>query len=226
MQNARSRQGFTLIELLVVIAIIAILAAILFPVFAKAREKARQSSCQSNLKQMGIAATQYRQDYDEMMFSYYTDVDGGGYGAGDASWRLLSMPYMKSAQLFQCPSFRPTSPAFDGNGFDGAEYAGYALQIVHWDSPDGPTEPARASDSAVASTAKLVLLGDYDNNVYFTNGTGTGNDSHNGWVPTNAGAKRHNEGANYVFYDGHAKWNKPTSLECSTSSCNWAVEGP
>ena len=60
-----NRKGFTLIELLVVIAIIAILAAILFPVFAKAREKARQASCQSNLKQIGLAFVQYTQDYDE-----------------------------------------------------------------------------------------------------------------------------------------------------------------
>ena len=65
------RRGFTLIELLVVIAIIAILAAILFPVFAKAREKARQSSCQSNLKQLGLAFAQYHQDYDETMPGLY-----------------------------------------------------------------------------------------------------------------------------------------------------------
>ncbi|MFH1910322.1 MAG: prepilin-type N-terminal cleavage/methylation domain-containing protein, partial [bacterium] len=61
------KRGFTLIELLVVIAIIAILAAILFPVFAKAREKARQTSCLSNLKQIDLAVLQYAQDYDEMM---------------------------------------------------------------------------------------------------------------------------------------------------------------
>jgi len=65
------RHGFTLIELLVVIAIIAILAAILFPVFAKAREKARQSSCLSNLKQLGLACLSYAQDYDERWATYY-----------------------------------------------------------------------------------------------------------------------------------------------------------
>ena len=94
------RQGFTLIELLVVIAIIAILAAILFPVFARARENARRSSCQSNLKQIGLGVAQYTQDYDERMPSVRigpTDADGG-------AWPVVIQPYIKSYQLFACPS--------------------------------------------------------------------------------------------------------------------------
>ena len=86
------RRGFTLIELLVVIAIIAILAAILFPVFAKAREKARQSSCLSNVKQLGLAMMQYAQDYDERL-PMYAD---GGYRY---NWDVAIEPYLKNSQV-------------------------------------------------------------------------------------------------------------------------------
>ena len=89
------RRGFTLIELLVVIAIIAILAAILFPVFARAREKARQASCQSNLKQIVLAAMMYSQDYDEM--SICCCMNG-------IWWPDVILPYTKNQQVFICPS--------------------------------------------------------------------------------------------------------------------------
>ncbi len=95
--------GFTLIELLVVIAIIAILAAILFPVFARARENARRSSCQSNLKQIGLGIVQYVQDYDEKMPS---SKNNGMWN--DVPWQVMIQPYVKSYQLFKCPS--NTSP--------------------------------------------------------------------------------------------------------------------
>src|SRR5437867_12863837 len=89
------KRGFTLIELLVVIAIIAILAAILFPVFGRARENARRSSCQSNLKQVGLGFMQYVQDYDELMPNRLL-------GNVDLHTRL--QPYIKSTQIFNCPS--------------------------------------------------------------------------------------------------------------------------
>src|SRR5438094_4972769 len=98
-------KGFTLIELLVVIAIIAILAAILFPVFARARENARRSSCQSNLKQIGLGMAQYTQDYDE---TYPIMPYNGGAGPGLGAY-LDS--YIKSSQIWRCPSDSTTSPS-------------------------------------------------------------------------------------------------------------------
>ncbi|RYG65628.1 DUF1559 domain-containing protein, partial [bacterium] len=96
--SGKIRSAFTLIELLVVIAIIAILAAILFPVFGRARENARRSSCQSNLKQIGLGIMQYTQDYDERypVRAWPTDET--------MSWRRVTQPYIKSAQVFSCPS--------------------------------------------------------------------------------------------------------------------------
>lgn len=107
MSNTR-RTGFTLIELLVVIAIIAILASILFPVFARAREQARKSSCASNEKQLALAMLQYAQDYDEILppFSNGSGYHGStGYGGGDgARWADIIFPYVKSKQVFDCIS--------------------------------------------------------------------------------------------------------------------------
>ena len=98
-------RAFTLIELLVVIAIIAILAAILFPVFGRARENARRSSCQSNLKQFGLIFSQYAQDYDERMLSAgMGGASVGSMGAGTAAWQEIVQPYVKSQQIFACPS--------------------------------------------------------------------------------------------------------------------------
>src|SRR5262249_1697447 len=95
-----NRRGFTLIELLVVIAIIAILAAILFPVFAQARAKARQTACLSNIKQIEMAWHMYMQDYDEILMPYSDTGASGGYAF---AWTFLMQPYCKNLQLLRCP---------------------------------------------------------------------------------------------------------------------------
>jgi prepilin-type N-terminal cleavage/methylation domain-containing protein/prepilin-type processing-associated H-X9-DG protein len=99
----KKREGFTLIELLVVIAIIAILAAILFPVFARAREKARTSSCQSNLKQLALGLVMYIQDYDEKFPTYYWGEGNAGV-PNSCTWWGGIYPYVKNVQIYTCPS--------------------------------------------------------------------------------------------------------------------------
>jgi prepilin-type N-terminal cleavage/methylation domain-containing protein/prepilin-type processing-associated H-X9-DG protein len=115
--RGRNLKGFTLIELLVVIAIIAILAAILFPVFAQAREKARQASCLSNMKQLSLAAMMYNQDYDETFPLGFSDPNWV-----NGTWPVMISPYVKNLQVFACPS--------DGKGRQpapiGDQWAGWA----------------------------------------------------------------------------------------------------
>jgi prepilin-type N-terminal cleavage/methylation domain-containing protein/prepilin-type processing-associated H-X9-DG protein len=121
------RSGFTLIELLVVIAIIAILAAILFPVFAQAREKARQAACLSNLKQLALAQTMYTQDYDETLPRAILSLPDGSL----FPWPLAIAPYVRSTAVFRCPSDR--HPMFIKQFLSAAvqkQFVDYGLSII------------------------------------------------------------------------------------------------
>jgi prepilin-type N-terminal cleavage/methylation domain-containing protein/prepilin-type processing-associated H-X9-DG protein len=180
------RRGFTLIELLVVIAIIAILAAILFPVFAKAREKARQSSCLSNVKQLMIAVLSYVQDYDEGLPTSYnpfvpTTTD---------QWFEVLLPYMKSTQIYKCPSADKTWVT--GYGWN-CDYLGYGSS----------TSCSYVWSTAPASPSETMVLADCGNNSQTLYRPGRGDAAINA---TNKLANRHNDGANLGFLDGHAKW--------------------
>jgi prepilin-type N-terminal cleavage/methylation domain-containing protein/prepilin-type processing-associated H-X9-DG protein len=121
--SRKSRKGFTLIELLVVIAIIALLAAILFPVFSRARESARRASCQSNLKQIGLGFAQYTQDYDETMAAGVSGSD---------RWMDVIQPYVKSYQIFDCPS-DPSTNVPDYH----TDYSSYTANGCGWNEATG-----------------------------------------------------------------------------------------
>jgi len=201
------RKGFTLIELLVVIAIIAILAAILFPVFAKAREKARQASCSSNLKQLALGALMYAQDYDELLMPLYYDVPD------HMNWAVnFLQPYVKNMNVVECPSTKERSYGWNDQYLSHCPMAALAV----------PAETVMFCD------VKRCIndTGGYSWNIslsapsYFAPSTmppapfsdeddlPLADDSHH--RPRARGT--HNGGPEVAFVDGHVKWMRTTQF--------------
>ncbi len=212
-----NRRGFTLIELLVVIAIIAILAAILFPVFARAREKARQTSCLSNVKEIALAALMYEQDYDERT------VMGWGGGAGSepcpgrrAAYRMRIYPYVKNMQLFECPSSSLGCRHYGINpNIHNRKVADiqYPAQVCYF------AEAARWNTPVPGDRLDPVSWGKPDTNAHWqTAWPGSSQYEGTGCNPcTRRPYAVHNEGLNVGFCDGHAKWLKGSVVVTDTS---------
>jgi prepilin-type N-terminal cleavage/methylation domain-containing protein/prepilin-type processing-associated H-X9-DG protein len=212
----KRRRGFTLIELLVVIAIIAILAAILFPVFAKARAKARQTSCLSNLRQIGTAFAQYIQDYDEQ-YPCWGWGNAAGTGQIAAWWSMYFyqvQPYIKNTQVCLCPSIGETScscgidPVNDPR-YIAASYARNPYTLASWYTAAGAW--LGRSDGAIERPSEVITLIDGRRSwIHFSGWARGAEDTGRGCDPTICNA--HNGGANAVFADYHAKWQRvPTS---------------
>ncbi len=207
---SKSKRGFTLIELLVVIAIIAILAAILFPVFAKAREKARQATCTSNFKQVSLATMQYVQDYDET-FPFAHCCPAGGIPPGPYGHLVALEPYMKSAQALLCPSTK-NSPCMNIKWAGWTRPSdGQCWNLWGNDRPGvGPMDSATLSQIKSPASVVSVIESPY---------TVPGGVLRGGlqvfradWV-----ARNHNDGMNIAFADGHVKWYNSTSVPALTT---------
>jgi prepilin-type N-terminal cleavage/methylation domain-containing protein/prepilin-type processing-associated H-X9-DG protein len=199
----RNGRGFTLIELLVVIAIIAILAAILFPVFARAREKARMTACLSNQKQIGLAQLMYAQDYDETL-------------TGRVMWAVRLQPYVKNLQLFNCPSWGNVVVLAGSNGYCQTTYGQYPAErgikggyMVACGTTG--SSPGRILARCTVPAESVWLL---ESNPSTSTTSYSGCTQHSNPTPTAACADgptpafRHNDGCNASFLDGHSKWAK------------------
>lgn len=180
----RAQTGFTLIELLVVIAIIAILASILFPVFARAREKARQSSCLSNQKQLMLAFASYVQDYDETWPISYWDPLISRWRPDYTYWIGELAPYIKNTQVLLCP----------GN-MAGSSQCGYLYNATL----------NQLNDGAIGNPSERVAIACSRSSTHWA----LDSRQYVGYAPAPSNCRikdQHNEGANHGFCDGHAKW--------------------
>lgn len=199
------KRGFTLIELLVVIAIIAILAAILFPVFAKAREKARQTSCLSNMKQLGLGWNMYTSDYDgRFKGTWYEPPASGDYWSGTWHyWPSIVYPYIKNDRIFYCPSYG-TSGGLDMSYGMPDWYAG------------GPSDSEIGQmPYNVSGTIMLIesSWGVFDGPSFYA----SSQTPYNGRI-----RDQHSDGCNIAFVDGHSKWMKVKQINrYQCASAGW-----
>lgn len=216
--NRKPKSAFTLIELLVVIAIIAILAAILFPVFARARENARRSSCQSNLKQIGLGLIQYTQDYDERL-------PRNDAGSEILTWVDTLQPYLKSDQIFVCPS--DSAPYQMTVAASSKRKVSYAINQIYSSNPSenlfeaNDTNASPATLAAIEDSSGTIAVGDSKDyyQIYVTGTATTVATALNVDPPTfgDGGTKgkyvgRHLGGGNFLFLDGHVKFQRLDKL--------------
>ncbi|RYX82401.1 DUF1559 domain-containing protein [bacterium] len=231
-----SYKGFTLIELLVVIAIIAILAAILFPVFGRARENARKTSCASNLRQMGLGLFQYTQDYDDKYpinatYSYSGDLIGS-YG----EWMVRLQPYVKNVQIFRCPSFRRVdvvSYTVNGVATEYPRMYNYGINEFVCSKGNGAADDrtvggffsgkvAQASMMPIIADSKVPVWPDLTR-VY--NSEDTGGAWYQASVTPDPLFTRHMDGQNILYADGHTKWQNTKTIAYNPNSTATAPAG-
>ena len=241
-QIRNKRSAFTLIELLVVIAIIAILAAILFPVFARARENARRSSCQSNLKQIGLGVIQYAQDYDEHMVSVAMGGATVGSTAGmsntvGTNWIVMLQPYVKSYQVFACPSNTRNTVPMQFGGTPNSSVVSYAAPRENA-TGTGPTGNNGAafgnlnrvgpslSDFPQVSQTIMVADSNCDSLDFRITNTGwVSGSADTGGTGTTAFFAGHLSTMNCLFADGHVKAMRPMQTASSAQVSNGVAGG-
>lgn len=207
-------RGFTLIELLVVIAIIAILASILFPVFSRARAKARQAACMNNLKQLGTAFHMYCQDYDELLPSWCFGAMGNddGPAQGAYTWDTVLQPYIRNVQILLCPDSPFGKTSTEGNygtiqvrSYSMPRYVGDAWGYNRLGSPGYVLCPL----DAPPAPAQTVLLQEKGNRGVGIVGDAAAENFAQSHGSTGYGRRDdlfHNNGKNFLFLDGHVKW--------------------
>ncbi|MBW3636637.1 MAG: DUF1559 domain-containing protein [Armatimonadetes bacterium] len=223
----QAKKGFTLIELLVVVAIIAILAAILFPVFGRARENARRTSCLSNTKQIGLGMMQYTQDFDENYPLSGSNVFGeasDAFGRDRHSWRSLIYPYVKSEQVFVCPS----NPDNDKDTRDAAPSPSFRISYTALGNASQTsvlsTNATPTRITAVEFPATTIAI------VEAYNGPDATTADASVMAHFNVGSADHQDDlfaghmgtSVFLFADGHAKALRPTRTYVTGVSSMWS----